>query len=127
MDMPDQKDQLNLNPQPVSAPHKEAEPLISPSIPAEVVTDAEVKEAGVQEVSEVPQLTEQHFASGVRHAGPTVPVQTEAQGIVRIQGADMDEAEAQKEAKGDVFDARTWIASKILFFLKRRRLEKAKA
>ncbi len=126
MNNQDQKDQLNPVPQPVSVPHKEAEPLIAPSVPPEVVTDAEVREAGVQEVSEAPRLEKQHFATGVRHVGSTVPISTEPQGIVRIQGTDMDEAEAQKEAKGNVFDARTWIANKILFFLKRRRLDKAK-
>ena len=126
MNNQDQKDQINPVPQPVSVPHKEAEPLIAPSVPLEVVTDVEVKESGVREVSETPKLEQQHFATGIRHAGSTVPVSTEPQGIVRIQGTDMDETEAQKEAKGNVFDARTWIANKILFFLKRRRFDKTK-
>lgn len=110
---------------PVSIPQKEVEAApvsdyITPSEKAPII-EKEVLEAGVKEVGQAPKLTEEHFRTGLKHAGESTPVQTEPTGTVNLP---MTQSEAEDHAKGSTDDAATWLANFILRFLKKMRIAK---
>ena len=110
---------------PVSAPNKEIESApvsdyLTPSAEIEsIIKDKEVKDAGVQEVNQAPNLTEEHFKVGIRHAAESTPVQREPTGQVKLP---MTQAQAQEKVKGSTNDATTWLASFILRIFKKMRV-----
>ena len=103
----DQKSAPFATPAPVSLPQKEQAPVISDASKdqaAELIKPSEeepkipqeVKEAGVEAVSEKPYLTEEHKALGIKHAKEGTPVSTQPSGIVKLP---MSENEALKIIK----------------------------
>lgn len=108
---------------PVSIPQKEVEaaPVSDYIVPSEVTPriEREVAEAGVKEVGKAPELTEEHFKTGIKHAAETTPLQREPTGIVKLP---MTQSQAQQQAKGSTTDAATWLANFILRLLKKMRL-----
>jgi len=108
---------------PVSTPQKEAEAVpTSNYITASEATpkiEKEVADAGVKEVGQAPQLTEEHFKTGIKHAAETTPVATEPTGAVKLP---MSQAQALQQVKGNTDDAATWLATFILRFLKKMRI-----
>jgi hypothetical protein len=108
---------------PVSTPQKEVETApvneyvsLSETSPR---IEKEVAEAGVKEVGKAPELTEEHFKTGMKHAGESTPAKTEPTGIVKLP---MTQDQAQVLAKGDTDDAATWLANFILRLLKKMRI-----
>ena len=108
---------------PISAPQKEAEalPVNSYVTASEIapVIEQEVAEAGVREVVQAPQLTEEHFKTGIKHAAETTPVQTQPTGTINLP---ISQFEAQGMVKGSTEDGQTWLASFVLRFIKKMRL-----
>ena len=108
---------------PVGTPQKEVEaaPVSDYVVPSETTPriEKEVAEAGVKEVGKAPELTEEHFKTGIKHAAESTPVQREPTGIVSLP---MVEGEAHTAAKGDINDSRTWLASFILRLFKKIRV-----
>lgn len=51
----------------------------TPSVPTEV------KEAGIEEVSDRLTLTDEHKALGIQHAGESTPVSTQPSGVVSLE------------------------------------------
>ena len=97
---------------PVSASNKEAENpvgnFITPSAEIEkIIKDKEVAAANVTEVVQAPELNQEHFQAGIKHAGPTTPVLKEPSGIIHLR---MSEIEAKAAAKGNINDSKTWLA-----------------
>ncbi len=73
--------------QPVSIPQKEQEGLTNDYLKASEVhpkISKELEEAGVETVSEVPQITIEHVKAGLEPAKESVPVQTMPQGLVSL-------------------------------------------
>ncbi|MCL5434808.1 MAG: hypothetical protein M1405_00255 [Patescibacteria group bacterium] len=108
---------------PVSTPQKEVEaaPVSDYIVPSEVTPriEKEVSEAGVKEVGKAPQLTEEHFKTGIKHAPESTPVPKEPTGAVKLP---MTKSQAEQQAKGNPDDAATWLANFILRLLKKMRL-----
>jgi hypothetical protein len=105
---------------PVSIPHKEVEmapvgDYIASSEQAPRI-EKEVAEAGVKEVGKAPELTEEHFKTGIKHAFESTPVKTEPTGAVKLP---MTQNEAMQKAKENTDDATTWLASFILRLFKK--------
>ena len=100
---------------PVSTPQKEVEmapvsDYITASETAPII-EKEVSEAGVKEVGKAPELTEEHFKTGIKHAPESTPVKTEPTGQVKLP---MSQDQAQQQVKGNTDDAATWLATFIL-------------
>ncbi|MCL5019838.1 MAG: hypothetical protein M1426_05170 [Patescibacteria group bacterium] len=116
----DNQVQQPLNP--VSTPQKEVEvvPASDYIVPSETspIIEKEVAEAGVKEVGKAPELTEEHFRTGIKHAPESTPVPKEPTGIVKLP---MTQSQAQQQAKGNTDDAATWLANFILRLLKKMR------
>ncbi len=110
---------------PVSIPQKEVETAsVSDYITASEtspIIEKEVSEAGVKEVGKQPELTQEHFKTGIKHAPESTPVKTEPTGIVKLP---MTQAQAQQQTKGNTDDAATWLATFILRLLKKMRIGK---
>ncbi|MCL6096215.1 MAG: hypothetical protein M1444_00825 [Patescibacteria group bacterium] len=108
---------------PVGTPQKEVEaaPVSDYIVASEIapIIEKEVAEAGVKEVGKAPELTEEHFKTGIKHAAESTPVQKEPTGAVKLP---MTQSEAQQQARGNTDDAATWLANFILRLLKKMRL-----
>lgn len=71
--------------------------LIKPS-EIEPQIHPEAHEAGVEKVSDIPELTKEHEKIGIQHAKESVPVSTQPTGVVQL----MEEVEAKGgKIKGD--------------------------
>ena len=99
---------------PVSGGYKEGAPLTTHEImqPSEAAPEVapEVKEAGVEVVHEVPQLTLQDQKSGIQHAKETVPHPTGPTGSVKLPPMTEEEAVQTVKTHKKVRDAVYWIA-----------------
>ena len=107
-------------PPPVGGPDKEVEPssqnLVSPSEQRPEIS-AELAEIGVKEVSQTPQLTQEHTEVGIRVSqSPVEPVTTSAP--VSFQSP-LTQAEMATAKKSRISDAITWLAGTILRQIKR--------
>jgi hypothetical protein len=119
----DNQIQQPVNPVGISQKEVEAVPVGDYIVPSETAPkiEKEVAEAGVKEVGQAPQLTEEHFRTGIKHAAESTPVQTEPTGAVKLP---MSQSEAEQQAKGSTDDAATWLANFILRLLKKMRVGK---
>jgi hypothetical protein len=110
-----------VQPQPVAEPisvgQKEQEPIVASPKTSEYLASSEtqpelskeVKEAGVEEISEKVSLTQDQQAAGVRHAGPTVEPKTEPEGKVKLP---LTEEEVQRvEKKEKPSNSIKWLAA----------------
>ena len=101
--------------------HKEQGPVVSISQTSEFIKPSEsepqisqeLKEIGVESVSHIPTLTEEHRQAGIYHAKESVPVPTEPTGSVQLP---MSQAQAQSVLKlhKKVSDSIVWLAALIL-------------
>lgn len=115
----DDQNQVQSQPtvQPVSPPQKEQEGLVSDYLKASEIAkpeiSKEVSEAGVEAVSEVPQITIEHKKAGLEPAKESVPVQVGPQGLVNLP---MGQTQAQSILKlhKKVTESVTWLAMLIL-------------
>lgn len=110
---------------PVSAPQKEQQPVpsevsefVKPSEAGPVI-HPELREVGVKEVTEVPDLTLEDKKAGLSAAKESVPVSTAPSGLVQLP---MTEEEARHTIKTtSISDSRHWLAvlvEKVSQFLK---------
>ena len=107
-------------PPPVGGPAKETEPssqnLVSSSEKGPEIS-AELAEIGVKEVSQTPQLTQEHTEVGIRVSqSPVEPVTTPAP--VSFQSP-LTQAEIVTAKKSRITDAIAWLAGTILRQIKR--------
>ena len=106
---------------PVSVPQKEFEAIPSPLNNQEVVKptelepklNQEVKEAGVEVVSEKPVLDHKHGEIGVIHSHESITVQTEPSGIVQLPMTAQQAQNIIKTHKG-IADSIVWLAVLVL-------------
>ncbi|RJQ38387.1 hypothetical protein C4559_01175 [Candidatus Microgenomates bacterium] len=96
---------------PVSLPQKEmgmgvveASEIIKPSEPEPQIYQ-EAAEAGVEKVSEIPELTVEHLKAGIQHAKETTPVSTSPSGVVEF----LKEVEAKEASKKDTSNSIRWL------------------
>lgn len=114
--------QGQVQPTPVSLPQKEkiipemgsvaTAEFVKPSEP-EPVLSQEVKSAGVENVSEMPRLTNEDAKAGIQLAKEAVPPATEPTGIVELP---MTEQEAKKVIKlhKKLADSLYWLGVEVL-------------
>lgn len=120
---------------PVSPPQKEqVEPVLGENAPeptakaeewvkpseVEPEIHPEVEQAGIEKVSELPEMKEEHKEAGIGLAKEAIPVQTKPTGVVQLP---MTEKEADRQIKstGDT-DSPHWLAVLIKKLWKRLRL-----
>ena len=107
---------------PVGGLAKEVEPfsqgLISPSEKGPEIS-AELREIGVEEVSQTPQLTQEHTQAGIKVSqSPVEPVTTIAPVGFKSQ---LTQTEMVAAKKNRITDAIAWLAGTILRQIKRSR------
>lgn len=68
----------------------------------------ELKDIGVVETKDRPDLTEEHRQAGIEHAGPAVPVPTTAPNSVQYPLSEEEVAVRLKTGRGD--DSGKWLA-----------------
>lgn len=105
---------------PISPPQKEQEAPVGDYLKASEVhpeISKEIQEAGVETVSEAPQITVEHKKAGLEPAKESVPVQPQPQGLVNLP---MTQIQAQNVLKfhKKVTDSIAWLAMLILRQLK---------
>ncbi|HSX40519.1 MAG TPA: hypothetical protein VLF68_02805 [Candidatus Saccharimonadales bacterium] len=120
----DGDDQTQQTVTPISTPNKESvggvsvdtSDLITPS-EVEPQLHPEVQEAGVETVSDKPQLTDEHAKIGIKVSADATPVATSPTGMVQLP---MTQAQAQATIKKtkNVKESIVWLASLILRQLK---------
>ncbi|MCL5970181.1 MAG: hypothetical protein M1450_01610 [Patescibacteria group bacterium] len=136
--MDDKANQGKTQAQPVSQPqvavqqappagsvNKEAGPVamsnisevVRPSETEPVIEDKEVKEAGVETVTDVPKLTHEHIEAGINVSPQIAPVVTSPTGLVKPP---LTEEEAKKILKfhKKISNSIVWMAAEVLRQLK---------
>ena len=113
-------------PAPVSNPVKEAEPLTTSMTPSEseITVSAELKEIGVESVSERPQLTQEHAEIGIRVSDK--PIESVPAVPSPVNKAPLTNEEMILAPKRSIFDAVRWLATSISRQFKRALFNKQK-
>lgn len=120
--------QVGVNPPaPVSNPVKEGEPLITPMVSSESETavSSELKEIGVESITDRPNLTEEHAQIGVR-VSEKPPMETPAVSSPVNFKIPLTNEEIILAPKRSIFDAVRWLASSISRQFKRAIFNKQK-
>lgn len=114
-------------PAPVSNPIKEAEPLTTPITPSEseIAVSSELREIGVEAVSEKPQLTQEHAQIGVR-VSERPPIETPAVSSPVSFKTPLTNEELILAPRRSIYDAVRWLASSISRQFKRALFNKQK-
>lgn len=104
---------------------KEQEPSSSTDIQpsqSEIKLHEEIKEAGVEKISDTPHLTEDAKVVGIEHAGESTPVQTQSLGTVKLPMSDKEARQIIKTIKPD--NSIFGLAILVLKYVKRTMLRK---
>ena len=118
-----QTDQSQTQPVvPVGSPNKETGPVgesisefVKPS-ETEPQISQELKDIGIEEEKDAPDLTFEHKKAGIDHAGPYTPFPNQSSGKVKLP---MSEAEIENQLKtGQDDDSGKWLAGLIQKIIK---------
>jgi len=111
---------------PISGPHKETGPVMQAPVseylrPTEVVPQisAEAAEAGVEESPNMEQfqLTSEHTAVGIKHAGNAMPVAIPTQPAMQLPYTPLEAKEVVRSTS--IAESKHWLASLTEFLLKK--------
>ena len=118
-----QQDDQQIHPQvqpviPSGTTQKEVEPIVAkePLIRVseeELRLHPEVSEAGVETVTEKPQLSEEHFKAGIEHAKESTPVKTEPSENIKFPMTAQTANQIVKSHK-NIKDSILWLAIAVL-------------